>query len=689
MRKLLIFAGVTAALAIPSLAAPPNTVKKPVEETLHGVKVVDNYRWLEDQDAPETREWLNAQIAYTKSILAKYPGRDGLLKRATELTRTEALTTPSQRNGRYFFRRRTADQEQHVVMTRQGVNGKDEVLLDPALFSKDPNTSVVIEDISLDAALIAYGIREGGKDEVRVRFRQTATKEDLRDELPEARYMSVSIKPDKSGFYYATSGDDQPRVYERNFDGKGAGREIFGQGYGAKHLMYTFLSDDGRWLVIVVIEGSAADKVEVFFKDAKANGPIKPLITGIAARFQPQPAGDRFFVMTNYKASRNRVVEIDPAKPQPEHWREVIPEQKFVMDGFAAIGGRLVVLALEDVKSRLLAYMPDGKLEREIALPAIGSVGGLAGEWDKPEMFYTFTSFHIPQTIYRADLAAKTQTVWNRTKLPIDSDQLELKQAFYPSKDGTKIPMFLLHKKGLKLDGSAPTLLTGYGGFMVSNTPALSTTAVMWAESGGVFALANLRGGGEYGEEWHKAGMLGNKQNVFDDFIAGAEYLIASKYTNPGKLGIYGGSNGGLLVGAAMVQRPELFQAVVCAVPLLDMLRYDKFLVARFWVPEYGSAANAEQFPFLLKYSPYQNVKKGIKFPAVMFKTGDGDTRVAPLHARKMTALVQDATASDRPVILLYDLKAGHSAGMGVTQKIEETADIMQFLSGQLGLAVR
>jgi prolyl oligopeptidase len=689
MKIALISAGVTAALAIPLFSAPPPTSKKPVEETLHGVKLVDNYRWLEDQDSPQTRAWLNEQIAYTKSVLGKYAGREALMRRAIELNRAEALTTPSQRNGRYFFRRRAADAEQYVVMTREGLAGKDDILLDPAKFSKDPNTSVVIEDISLDAALVAYGIREGGKDELRVRFRQVATKEDLRDELPEARYMSVSIKPDKSGYFYATSGDDKPRVYERNFDEPHPGREIFGQQYGAKNLMYTYLSDDGRWLVIVVIEGSAADKVDVFVKDAKANAPIRPLITGMNARFQAFPAGDRFFVMTNYQAARNRIVEVDPARPQPEHWREVIPEQKYVMDGFAAVGGRLLVLALEDVKSKLLSYLPSGKFEREIPLPAIGSVSSLSGEWSNPELFYSFTSFHIPQSIYRADLAAKTQAVWNQTKLPIHSAALELKQVFYPSKDGTRIPMFLLHKKGLKLDGTAPTILTGYGGFMVSNTPSLSITAVMWAERGGVFALANLRGGGEYGEDWHKAGMLANKQNVFDDFIAASEWLIANQYTSTKRLGIYGGSNGGLLVGAAMVQRPDLYQAVVCAVPLLDMLRYDKFLVARFWVPEYGTADNAEQFPYLLKYSPYQNVKKGTKYPAVMFKTGDGDTRVAPLHARKMTALVQDATASDRPVVLLYDLKAGHSAGMGVSQKIEETADIMQFLSGQLGLAVQ
>ena len=685
MKLLLACAGVTAALA----ATPPATLRKPVVETLHGVKITDPYRWLEDQDAPETRAWLNAQIAYTQSVLSQYPGRDALLQRASELTRTETVTTPSSRNGRYFYRRRDAGAEQYVVVTRLGLHGKEEVLLDPSRFSSDPNTSVALEDISLDAGLVVYGIRQGGKDEVRLRFRQVATREDLRDELPEARYMSVSLKPDKTGYFYATSGGDSPRVFERNFGEPHPGHEIFGSGYGAGHLMYTYLSDEGRWLIIAVIEGSAADKVEVFVKDLAADAPIRPLIAGIPARFQAIPAGDRFYVMTNHGASRNRIVEIDPARPQPEHWREVIPEQRFVMESFAAVGGRLLVLALEDVQSRLLVYQPSGKFERELPLPAIGSVSSLSGEWSKPELFYSFTSFHIPPSIYRADLHARAQAIWHATKLPIGTAALELRQVFYPSKDGTRIPMFLLHKTGLKPDGATPALLTGYGGFMVSNTPSFSAIAVMWAERGGVFALANLRGGGEYGEEWHKAGMLGKKQNVFDDFIAASEWLTANKHTNPGKLGIYGGSNGGLLVGAAMVQRPELYQAVVCAVPLLDMLRYDKFLVARFWTPEYGTSDNAGQFPYLLKYSPYQNVKKGVSYPAVMFKTGDGDTRVAPLHARKMTALMQEATTSRRPILLLYDLKAGHSAGMGVTQKIEETADVMQFLSAQLGLAVR
>jgi prolyl oligopeptidase len=656
-----------------ALAGPPPTEKKPVEEILHGVKITDPYRWLEDQDAPETRKWLEAQAAYTESVLKTYPGRQRLLRRAAELHRTERVTAPSHRNGLYFYRRRSATQEQFVVIKRQGLSGPEQVLLDPASFSQDPNTSVSLMDVSLDGALAAYGIRQGGKDEVTVRFLQTATRENLRGSLPEGRYMSVAIKPDKSGFFYATSGDDNPRIYERSFNESGKGREIFGQGYGAKN----------------IIEGSAADKVQSFVQDLKNGGPIRPLIASLDARSEVQPAGDRFFVLTNHNAPRNRIVEVDPARPQPENWRTVVPEQKWVIESFLAAGGRILVNALDDVKSRLLVYHPNGRLEREINLPAIGSVGGLRGEWDRPEVFYTFTSFHVPTTIYRADLARRSEQVWRRLEVPLDSASLELRQVFYNSKDGTRVPMFLLHRKGFKPSGATPTLLTAYGGFNVSNTPGFSVNAVMWAELGGVYALANIRGGGEYGEEWHKAGMLEKKQNVFDDFLAAAEWLTANNYANPKTLGIMGGSNGGLLVAAAMVQRPELFQAVLCTVPLLDMLRYDKFLVARFWVPEYGTADNPDQFPYLLKYSPYHNVKPGTNYPAVMFKTGDGDTRVAPLHARKMAALVQAATSSDRPVLLHYDLKAGHSAGVAVSKTIEESADVLLFLTAQLGLPVK
>jgi prolyl oligopeptidase len=672
-----------------ALAGPPPTEKKPVEEILHGVKITDPYRWLEDQDAPETRKWLEAQAAYTESVLKTYPGRQRLLRRAAELHRTERVTAPSHRNGLYFYRRRSATQEQFVVIKRQGLSGPEQVLLDPASFSQDPNTSVNLMDVSLDGALAAYGIRQGGKDEVTVRFLQTATRENLRGSLPEGRYMSVAIKPDKSGFFYATSGDDNPRIYERSFNESGKGREIFGQGYGAKNIMWASVSDDGRWLVITVIEGSAADKVQSFVQDLKNGGPIRPLIASLDARSEVQPAGDRFFVLTNHNAPRNRIVEVDPARPQPENWRTVVPEQKWVIESFLAAGGRILVNALDDVKSRLLVYHPNGRLEREINLPAIGSVGGLRGEWDRPEVFYTFTSFHVPTTIYRADLARRSEQVWRRLEVPLDSASLELRQVFYNSKDGTRVPMFLLHRKGFKPSGATPTLLTAYGGFNVSNTPGFSVNAVMWAELGGVYALANIRGGGEYGEEWHKAGMLEKKQNVFDDFLAAAEWLTANNYANPKTLGIMGGSNGGLLVAAAMVQRPELFQAVLCTVPLLDMLRYDKFLVARFWVPEYGTADNPDQFPYLLKYSPYHNVKPGTNYPAVMFKTGDGDTRVAPLHARKMAALVQAATSSDRPVLLHYDLKAGHSAGVAVSKTIEESADVLLFLTAQLGLPVK
>ncbi|HZU32756.1 MAG TPA: prolyl oligopeptidase family serine peptidase, partial [Candidatus Angelobacter sp.] len=390
-----------------------------------------------------------------------------------------------------------------------------------------------------------------------------------------------------------------------------------------------------------------------------------------------------------WKAPKWRCLEVDLKNPgTPEKWREVIPEGDAVLEGVSAVGGKLVARTIQNVLPHLRVLEPSGKLVREIQLPSLGSVSEPTGRWNSNEAFYSFTSYHIPTTIYRYDLATGKQAVWSQLKVPFDSSKYEVKQVWYPSKDGTKIPMFLAHAKGLKLDGNNPVLLGGYGGFNVSSTPAFSALAAEWMAHGGVFAVANLRGGGEFGEAWHHAGMLEKKQNVFDDFIAAAEWLIQNKYTTPAKLAIRGGSNGGLLVGAVMTQRPDLFGAVICSYPLLDMIRYQYFLVARYWVPEYGSSENPEQFKYIYAYSPYHHVKAGTKYPAVLFISGDSDTRVAPLHARKMTALMQSATAgSDKPILLHYDTTAGHSGGTPVGKQIENTTDELSFLFWQLGMS--
>jgi prolyl oligopeptidase len=390
---------------------------------------------------------------------------------------------------------------------------------------------------------------------------------------------------------------------------------------------------------------------------------------------------------TNWKAPTWRIVEVDLANPAPEHWREVIPESDAVLDSFNLTGGKIAAHYTQNVVSRVKIFDPEGKLLREVKPPVLGNLSGLFGRWSSSETFYAFSSFNEPPTIYRYEVATGKQSVWSQRKLPIDRNTFEVKQVWYASKDGTKIPMFLAYAKGLKLDGTNPTLLTGYGGFNLSSTPSFSALAAAWMENGGVYALANLRGGGEFGEAWHHAGMLDKKQNVFDDFIAAAEWLIANKYTSPKRLAISGGSNGGLLVGAAMTQRPELFGAAICRYPLLDMVRYQKFLVAKYWVDEYGSSDNPEQLKYILSYSPYQHVKAGTKYPAVFFITGDSDTRVAPLHARKMTALMQASTGSDKPIMIRYETKTGHSsAGLPVSLQIDNMAEELAFLMWQLGM---
>jgi prolyl oligopeptidase len=436
-----------------------------------------------------------------------------------------------------------------------------------------------------------------------------------------------------------------------------------------------------------VLHGSAADKVEIWVQDLNKKGPIEPVIKDLDARFFGFAVGNELFLQTNYKAPKGRVMALDLTKPSAENWREVVPEEETAIDNVTLAGGKILVAYVKNATSLVKAFQPDGKLAFELTLPALGSVYDLQGKWEIPAAYFTYASYAIPPTVYRCDMSSGKQSVWAQVKVPVDASKFEVKQVWYGSKDGTKVPMFLLHAREIKLDGTNPVLLEGYGGFAVNNTPFFNSDAIIWAERGGVYALANLRGGGEFGEAWHKAGMLDKKQNVFDDFIGAAEWLIQNRYTNPSKLAILGGSNGGLLVGAALTQRPELYQAVICWHPLLDMLRYDQFMEAQFWVSEYGAAKDSEQFKWLYAYSPYQHVKKDMKYPAVLFMTGDGDTRVAPLHARKMAALLQADTASDRPVLLRYELKAGHSGGRSLTQDIGDSVDQLSFLFWQLGVA--
>jgi prolyl oligopeptidase len=654
---------------------------------MHGVEIEDPYRWLEDKDAPETREWIDAQNEYTDSFLKNFDGREAIEKRLTELFKIDIIGTPTPRQGRYFLSKRMKDQDLFVIYMREGIDGEDQVLIDPHTMSEDHKISVNMMDISDEGTVMAYAVREGGEDEVEVRFLDVDKRTDMADVLPKARYFGLSLLPDASGFYYTKFTLEKQRVLYHEMGTDFANDiEIFGEGFGPDKIIASGLSEDGKTLGIMVYHGSAGTQTEVYYKDVETDGPVEALVNDIEARFDPEFAGDHVLLQTNWDAPNGRVLRAPIDNPSRDNWVEIIPESDAVIEGVSAVGGKLFVNSLENVQSKLTIHDMDGKNLGEISFPAIGSVSGMRGRWAENEAFFSFSSFHIPTTIYRYDVQTEERTVWTSLDVPVDTESIELKQVWYESKDGTKVPMFLVHKEGLELDGNNPVYLAGYGGFNVSLTPSFSGNIVLWVENGGVVAIPNLRGGGELGEDWHRAAMFEKKQNTFDDFIAAAEWLIDNKYTKTERLCIRGGSNGGLLVGAVLTQRPDLVGAVVCTYPLLDMLRYHKFLVARFWVSEYGSADDPEQFKYIYEYSPYHRVVEGTDYPAVLFITGDADTRVAPLHARKMAALVQAKTGSDNPVLLKYDTKTGHSGGMPVEKQIEDSTDGFSFLFWQLGI---
>jgi prolyl oligopeptidase len=682
---------VLAGAALAADLKPPTTRTDPVTEVLHGVRIADPYRWLEDGNSPETRDWIERQTAYARSVLDALPGRAALRQRLAELMRTDLVGMPVVRNRRYFYFRRGRDQELAVLYTRDGAGGPERVLVDPHPLSPDRTVSVILNAVSEDGSLVAYGIRRGGEDEVTIRVLETATRKERPDTLPRARYSSLSFLPDNRGFYYVRFGAEGPRVHYHEL-GSDPARDpvVFGEGLGRDKTLSVSLSPDGRYLLIHLTHGVGGEgRTELYLMDRARSGPPRAVIEGLRARSLGRMSPDTLFVHTNWQAPNGRILAIPLDKPERGNWREIIPEGKAVIRGFALAGGRIFVNYLENVTSRLEVFEPDGRRLRQIVFPALGTVSGVAGEWRSGEAFFQFSSYHIPSTIYRYGISSGRREVWWRTQAPVSSDRFELRQVWFPSRDGTRVPMFLLHAKGLRPRGEAPVLLTGYGGFNLVSTPGFEPLAVVWAERGGVYAVANLRGGGEFGEAWHRAGMLEKKQNVFDDFIAAAEWLIANNYTQPSRLAITGNSNGGLLVGAALTQRPDLFGAVICGAPLLDMIRYHKFSVARWWVAEYGSSEDPDQFRYLYAYSPYHRVQDGTPYPAVLFVTGDADTRVDPLHARKMAARLQAATSSGRPVLLLYDTRRGHSGGLPLTEQIENLAIRLQFLLWQLGVEGR
>jgi prolyl oligopeptidase len=682
------FAAAAGGQVAPSAAkCPPSARIDNVTDTYGTTVVADPYQWLEDQNSLETRVWIDAENACTDAELSKIPGRDAIAKRLTDLYYTDMYSLPIERGGRYFFTKRTAGQDLSQIYMRRGRTGLDEVIVDPLSWSKDHSVSATLEGVSRNGKLLFYGRREGGQDETTVHVLDLETHRDLPDVLRSAEYFSVMPTPDDRGVYYSKATREGPRAYYHVMGSDSAkDRTVFGNDLGKDKILIVDLSEDGTYLVYTVLYGTGSEETALYLQDVKDHGPIVTVVNDIASQFYGFLAGDALYIQTNWKAPRWHVYAADLTVPFHDHWREVVPETDALLDGFKPIGGKLVAEYLRDATSEIKVFDADGKNPKPLALPSLGTAG-ITGRWGSPELFYAFTSFNSPTTNFVYDLATSKSSIWSKLSVPIDPDSFETRQVWYESKDKTRISLFLFYKKGLKLDGNNPVLLSGYGGFDDNETPAYSPMNVVWVEHGGVYALANLRGGGEYGEEWHRAGMLEKKQNVFDDFLAAAKYLVVNKYTNSSKLAITGDSNGGLLVGAAITERPDLFQAAVCGYPLLDMLRYQKFMDGPYWVPEYGSSDDAKQFGYLYKYSPYENVTAREKYPATLFITGDGDTRVAPLHARKMAARLQAATSSNRPILLLYDTKSGHSGGRPVSKIVEENRDVLSFLFWQLGVS--
>ena len=671
----------------PPAKCPPAARLDSAKDTYGSTVVADPYRWLEDQNSPETRAWIDAQQKCTEAALSKLPGRAELSKRLTELLRTDSFEAPVERGGRYFFRKKLANVDLAQLFMRRGANAADELLVDPLPWSADHSASVTFESVSRDGKFVFYGRRDGGQDEITPRVLDIETKKPLPDSFPAAQYFAIEPTPDNKGLYYSRVTPDGPRAFYHVMGSDPAKDQmIFGKDLGKDRILTLQLSEDGNYLVYLIIFGSGSEQTEIYVQNVKEHRPVVAAVSNEKSLFYPTFAGDRLFILTNWKAPQWRVFSTNFTAPQREHWHELVPESSVHLESIAAAGGKLIGQYTHNASSELKVFDGNGKVESSIPLPAIGSIGAASGRWESPEFFYAFATYNYVPVIFRYDVKQSKSEVWAKDKASLDPAAFEVEQVWYESKDKTRVPMFLFHKKGVKLDGSNPVLLTGYGGFNISETPYYWPLALVWAEHGGILADPALRGGGKFGEEWHRAGMFGKKQTVFDDFASAAEYLIANKYTAPSKLAIDGTSNGGLLVGTAMTQRPDLFQAVVCGYPLLDMLRYQKFFEGPYWVSEYGSAENLEQFPYLYAYSPYHRVVDGTKYPSALFVTGDGDTRVAPLHARKMAARLQSATGSDRPILLLYDTKSGHSGGRPVNKVIEENTDILSYLFWQLGV---
>jgi prolyl oligopeptidase len=677
------------------------TRKDDLVETLHGVAVADPYRWLEDGDSADVKAWTASQNERTRAVLDAMPGRDALRTRVKALLEVGRVSPPAVRRSphgpaRYFHMKRVGDENQPTLYVREGVAGKDRALIDPLKLSDDSTTALDWWYPSKDGLLLAYGISKSGSEDSTLHVRDVASGLDLAEAIPFTRHCGLAWAPDAKGFYYSRypepgSVPAGEEVYHRKIY-----FHLLGNDWKKDKLVLerptkedeanVIISPNGRWLVASVEMGWSKNELYVRDRSLGEKASWVPVATGTTALFDAIPRDERLYIRTNDGASNFRLYAVEYDHPGRDAWREVLRESKDKLDDVTILRGEIVATYLHDAASRIERFALDGKSKGAIALPSIGTAA-VTGPWDGDEAFLAFESFTSPPQVLHFDTRTGKTDVWDRVGEGFQAGDVEVTVKTATSKDGTKVPMFVVARKGMALDGSNPTLLWGYGGFNVNETPAFSPRAMSIVERGGVYVSAVLRGGGEYGEAWHQAGMLANKQNVFDDFTACAEELIAEKITSPEKLGIVGGSNGGLLVAVAITQHPELYRVALSLVPLTDMIRYPRFRVARFWIPEYGDPEKDDEFKWLYAYSPYHRVKDGVRYPATLFATAESDSRVDPMHARKMGARLQAAQSDpSRPILLRVESKAGHGAGKPIAKVVDEYVDELGFAFDQLGV---
>ncbi|QHL91073.1 prolyl oligopeptidase family serine peptidase [Sphingomonas changnyeongensis] len=692
----------------PAQAAPadatiayPRTEAQPLVEEQFGVKVADPYRWLENdvREDARVRDWVTAQNKVTDAYLATLPARATFARRLTELFNYERVSPPVKRGGRYFYARNDGLQNQAVLNVRDRVDGPARVLIDPNGWAKDGATALAEWRPSDDGRYLVYAVQDGGTDWRTVRVLDVETGKDLPDSVEWVKFSNLDWAKDGSGFFYsrfpqpASGGkfqalnENQQVYFHRLGTPQSEDRLVYRTPDRPRLNHIAEVSDDGKWLIITSSEGTD-DRYEITLVDlSRPDAQPRTLIKGLEHSWNyVGNQGSRFLWTTNKGAPRLKIVALDIAEANPVA-RDIVPEDKATLGGASVIGGVLIASYLVDAKTEVRRYRPDGTLIGKVALPGIGTAAGFGGKADDPETFFAFTSFATPTTVFRYDARSDTAQVWAQPRLTFKPEDFKVEQRFFASKDGTQVPMFIVRRKDVT--GPAPTLMYGYGGFNISNTPAFSAGRLAWIEQGGAFALVNLRGGGEYGKAWHDAGRLLNKQNVFDDFIAAGEYLIREGVTGKGQLAIQGGSNGGLLVGAVTNQRPDLFAAALPAVGVMDMLRFDRFTAGRYWVDDYGYPSKEADFRNLLTYSPYHNVRSGTDYPAVLVTTADTDDRVVPGHSFKYVSALQAAAIGPRPHLIRIETRAGHGAGKPTDKIIAETADQWAFIARWTGLTVR